>query len=157
MALAEEQVSPEDAWAAANVDEDWQIELWGRDEEAEGVREARRLEFDADQLSDVIHFGKRLVSGRNPAPLYGAGSGTVVAAPRGMNDANPSRSVWATELLGDAARVLHTDVPTAFAALRATLHLVRDSLPEDERHRAGSALPPFLRAVWSEPTEKHAA
>jgi chaperone required for assembly of F1-ATPase len=37
----------EDAWAAAHVDEDFQIEAWGRDEEAEARRAARAQDFAA--------------------------------------------------------------------------------------------------------------
>ena len=47
MALSDGHVSAEEAWCAANVDEDWQIELWGRDEEAERVRAGRHGEFEA--------------------------------------------------------------------------------------------------------------
>ncbi|MGE0005041.1 MAG: ATP12 family chaperone protein [Parvibaculaceae bacterium] len=36
-----------EAWAAAHVDEDWQIEHWGWDEEARHRRNHRRREFDA--------------------------------------------------------------------------------------------------------------
>jgi chaperone required for assembly of F1-ATPase len=39
-------ISSEAAWAAAHVDEDWQIEHWGKDAEAEARRAARRHEFD---------------------------------------------------------------------------------------------------------------
>jgi len=35
------------AWAAAHVDEDWQIEQWGEDAEATRRRQKRRAEFDA--------------------------------------------------------------------------------------------------------------
>jgi chaperone required for assembly of F1-ATPase len=35
-----------EAWAAAHVDEDWQIEHWGRDEEARHRRNHRKREFD---------------------------------------------------------------------------------------------------------------
>jgi len=34
-------------WAAAHVDEDWQISQWGEDQEAAERRRARRAEFDA--------------------------------------------------------------------------------------------------------------
>jgi len=34
------------AWAAAHVDEDWQIEQWGADAAAQVRRQARRAEFD---------------------------------------------------------------------------------------------------------------
>ncbi len=47
LAVAEGTVAPEPAWTAAFVDEDWQIELWGRDAEAERQRASRRNEFDA--------------------------------------------------------------------------------------------------------------
>ena len=35
------------AWAAAHVDEDWNIELWGDDEEAQQRRANRRSEMQA--------------------------------------------------------------------------------------------------------------
>lgn len=38
---------PLEAWAAAHVDEDWQIEHWGEDAEAVERRAGRRAEFDA--------------------------------------------------------------------------------------------------------------
>jgi chaperone required for assembly of F1-ATPase len=49
MALAIESGSleAERAWLAANVDEDWQGERWGKDEEAAEQRARRKLEFDA--------------------------------------------------------------------------------------------------------------
>ncbi len=31
LALAHDAVSPDEAWNAAHVDEDWQMEQWGRD------------------------------------------------------------------------------------------------------------------------------
>lgn len=37
----------EQAWTAAHVDEDWQIEQWGADSEAEARRAFRRQEMDA--------------------------------------------------------------------------------------------------------------
>ena len=40
----------EEAWAAAHVDEDWNRELWGADEEADRVRAQRRRDFDAAAL-----------------------------------------------------------------------------------------------------------
>jgi chaperone required for assembly of F1-ATPase len=40
-------ISPEQAWAAAHVDEDFQIAQWGEDDEARARRSARRIEFDA--------------------------------------------------------------------------------------------------------------
>jgi len=47
LALARGQLSPDAAWAAAHVDEDYQIGLWGEDAEAAVRRRARRAEFDA--------------------------------------------------------------------------------------------------------------
>lgn len=40
-------LSGEEAWAAAHADEDWQIEQWGSDEEAEARRTVRKQDFDA--------------------------------------------------------------------------------------------------------------
>ena len=47
LALSDGVLEAEAAWLAAHVDEDFQIELWGRDEEAEARRASRRDEFDA--------------------------------------------------------------------------------------------------------------
>ena len=38
-------IAPEDAWTAAHVDEDYQIEQWGQDEEAAKKRTSRKREF----------------------------------------------------------------------------------------------------------------
>ena len=43
-------LSGADAWHAAHVDEDWNMELWGRDEEALERRQKRAAEFDAALL-----------------------------------------------------------------------------------------------------------
>ncbi len=43
--LARGALSPEAAWAAAHVDEDYQIENWGEDDEASARRTARHKEF----------------------------------------------------------------------------------------------------------------
>jgi chaperone required for assembly of F1-ATPase len=45
LALAEGFIDAEDAWRAAHVDEDWQIERWGRDEEAIQRRARQEEEF----------------------------------------------------------------------------------------------------------------
>ena len=50
LALTHGAASAEDAWAAAHVDEDWNMAAWGRDEEALSRRAARRAEFDAALL-----------------------------------------------------------------------------------------------------------
>jgi chaperone required for assembly of F1-ATPase len=47
LALESGFLEPERAWLAAHVDEDWQIERWGRDEDAAQRRSRRREEFDA--------------------------------------------------------------------------------------------------------------
>lgn len=49
LALAVEAgaLEPDAAWAAAHVDEDWNIALWGEDAEAAERRRARRRDFDA--------------------------------------------------------------------------------------------------------------
>jgi chaperone required for assembly of F1-ATPase len=47
LAVALKRLTPEEAWAAAHVDEDFQIGQWGEDAEAKARREARKAEFDA--------------------------------------------------------------------------------------------------------------
>lgn len=49
--LADGALTPDAAWAAAHVDEDFQASVWGRDAEAEVRRERRRAEFDAAALA----------------------------------------------------------------------------------------------------------
>lgn len=44
--LLNQLFSPDEVWAAAHVDEDHQIRLWGQDEEAAERRAMRRVEFD---------------------------------------------------------------------------------------------------------------
>jgi chaperone required for assembly of F1-ATPase len=44
--LQAQAISPEAAWLAAHVDEDFQIEQWGEDEEAIRRRASRKREFD---------------------------------------------------------------------------------------------------------------
>jgi len=50
LALLRGRLSPDEAWAAAHVDEDWQARHWGEDELANQRRLARRAEFDAAAL-----------------------------------------------------------------------------------------------------------
>jgi chaperone required for assembly of F1-ATPase len=50
LALAAGRLAADEAWDAAHVDEDWQMEKWGRDDEAQARRAARRAEFDAAVL-----------------------------------------------------------------------------------------------------------
>src|SRR5262245_23859479 len=47
LAVALGRMTPEEAWTAAHVDEDWQIAQWGEDAEAASRRAARRRDFDA--------------------------------------------------------------------------------------------------------------
>jgi len=47
MMAAQGALSGDEAWAAAHADEDWQIEQWGSDDEAEARRAVRKLDFDA--------------------------------------------------------------------------------------------------------------
>jgi chaperone required for assembly of F1-ATPase len=47
LAVALGQLTPEEAWAAAHVDEDWQIAQWGEDAEAAVRRANRKRDFDA--------------------------------------------------------------------------------------------------------------
>ncbi|WP_121115160.1 ATP12 family chaperone protein [Croceibacterium ferulae] len=47
LAALDPEASPEDLFAAANLEEDWQVELWGQDEDAARVRAAREAAFAA--------------------------------------------------------------------------------------------------------------
>ena len=47
LAVALGRLTPEEAWQAAHVDEDFQIGQWGEDEEAKIRRENRRRDFAA--------------------------------------------------------------------------------------------------------------
>lgn len=46
-------MTADEVWRAAHVDEDWQIENWGADTEAQARQAARRLVFDA--AAEVLH------------------------------------------------------------------------------------------------------
>lgn len=50
LALADGRLGEDAAWAAAHLDEDFQIEIWGQDEEAAERRAIRRREFAAAVL-----------------------------------------------------------------------------------------------------------
>ena len=50
LALADHAIDAEAAWQAAHLDEDYQIAVWGQDEEAAERRAIRRREFDAAVL-----------------------------------------------------------------------------------------------------------
>jgi chaperone required for assembly of F1-ATPase len=45
LAMAEGRITPETAWRAAHLDEDWQIEQWGEDPEAKARRDQMEREF----------------------------------------------------------------------------------------------------------------
>jgi chaperone required for assembly of F1-ATPase len=47
IAVALRRLTPDEAWAVAHVDEDWQISQWGEDAEAAARRAKRRQEVDA--------------------------------------------------------------------------------------------------------------
>jgi chaperone required for assembly of F1-ATPase len=47
LALLEGAMTPETAWAASQVDDAWQEEMWGEDSLATAAREAHRADFDA--------------------------------------------------------------------------------------------------------------
>jgi chaperone required for assembly of F1-ATPase len=47
LALEAGDLSFEEAWAAAHVDEDWNIDQWGQDEEAQARRDFRRRDMQA--------------------------------------------------------------------------------------------------------------
>lgn len=47
LAVAEDRLSPSEGWSASRIDEDWQIEQWGRDAEAEAMTAERRKAFEA--------------------------------------------------------------------------------------------------------------
>jgi chaperone required for assembly of F1-ATPase len=50
LAVAHGRLSPQEAWAAAHVDEDFQMELWGEDDEAMQRRAARWRDMEAAAL-----------------------------------------------------------------------------------------------------------
>ncbi|WP_417688800.1 ATP12 family chaperone protein [Roseibium sp.] len=50
LALAEGHLSTDDAWTAAHIEEDFNIERWGEDAEASMIRAYKRTEFDAAAL-----------------------------------------------------------------------------------------------------------
>jgi chaperone required for assembly of F1-ATPase len=55
LAFAEGRLSAEDAWAAAHADEDWNIEQWGSDAEAEARRSHRWQDMKAaSDLFDAV-------------------------------------------------------------------------------------------------------
>ena len=45
LAVVELAIAADDVWGAVTIDEQWQLEQWGSDAEAEAMLEARRIEF----------------------------------------------------------------------------------------------------------------
>ncbi|MBF9059295.1 ATPase [Rhodobacterales bacterium HKCCSP123] len=45
LAVAHNHLDPDAAWSLSRIDEDWQIEQWGRDEEAEAAAAVKRGDF----------------------------------------------------------------------------------------------------------------
>ena len=60
LAVARGFLSPEAAWRAAHIDEDFQAERWGADAEAMARREARWREFEA--AASVFGVGRTMES-----------------------------------------------------------------------------------------------
>lgn len=57
LAVARGKLTPDEAWTAAHVDEDWQIRQWGEDAEARRRREMNRQDFDAAAFLAVASAG----------------------------------------------------------------------------------------------------
>ncbi len=51
LAVLRRHLDADEAWQAAHVDEDWQMERWGRDDMALSHRQVRRAELDAAVLA----------------------------------------------------------------------------------------------------------
>lgn len=45
LAVAHDHLEPEAAWSLSRIDEDWQIEQWGSDDEAEAAAAVKRADF----------------------------------------------------------------------------------------------------------------
>ena len=50
LALAAGRLTPDETWTAGHVDEDWNMDFWGRDQQAADRRAFRRKDFDAAAL-----------------------------------------------------------------------------------------------------------
>ena len=55
LAVADGRLPTEEAWVLANLEEDWNIEQWGADDEAMALRERRRQEMQAAALVLAAH------------------------------------------------------------------------------------------------------
>ena len=58
LAVAQGRLTPEAAWEAAHVDEDWQISQWGEDAEAAERRKNRRRDFAAAARTLALARGR---------------------------------------------------------------------------------------------------
>ena len=79
LAVALGRLTPEEAWAAAHVDEDWQIGQWGDDEEAKQRRANRHRDFTAAVWLFTLFLGGDAL----PRPLDWE-QAPLKAAPRGV-------------------------------------------------------------------------
>ncbi|MGR3463792.1 MAG: ATP12 family chaperone protein [Limimaricola soesokkakensis] len=56
LAVIEERLEAEEAWRLSRLDEEWQIEQWGADEEAEAMAQVKRTAFlDAASFWRLLH------------------------------------------------------------------------------------------------------
>jgi chaperone required for assembly of F1-ATPase len=62
LAVAKGKLTPEEAWQAAHVDEDFQISQWGEDAEAAKRRAQRRRDFDA--AARLLQMLPAVIAGR---------------------------------------------------------------------------------------------
>ena len=86
LALLRGVLDPDQVWAAAHVDEDWNIEKWGVDEEVAARRAARLVDFRA---------AARILKALNPARAVNerfTTLGLAFAAQRGRHDADLRQS-----------------------------------------------------------------
>lgn len=64
LCVFEGHIGVDEAWAAAHVEEDWNVELWGADEEAAARRRARAA--DMSVAADVCEQSRGLLFKRDP-------------------------------------------------------------------------------------------
>ena len=56
LAVIADRLDPEEAWRLSRIDEEWQIEQWGEDEEAEAMAKVKRTAFlDAARFWKLLH------------------------------------------------------------------------------------------------------
>ncbi len=66
LAVALGRMTPEEAWEAAHVDEDWQISQWGEDAEAAARRKNRWRDFEA--AARLLRFVAGFVQMKSSCP-----------------------------------------------------------------------------------------